>query len=117
MNFGSGIIPSKTGSGSGAPGPPGKSAYEIAVANGYTGTETEWLDSLKAAGKRYEHTQSTPATTWNIQHNLNVKPVTIIIYDTSGNEMVAFHDWSASTMNLAVVRFPEPVAGSALIIG
>lgn len=24
----------------------GKSAYEIAVANGYTGTEEEWLDSL-----------------------------------------------------------------------
>lgn len=25
----------------------GKSAYEIAVENGYTGTQTEWLDSLK----------------------------------------------------------------------
>lgn len=25
----------------------GKSAYEIAVENGYTGTEQEWLDSLE----------------------------------------------------------------------
>lgn len=25
----------------------GKSAYEIAVAHGYKGTESEWLDSLK----------------------------------------------------------------------
>jgi hypothetical protein len=40
-----------TGSGTkgdpGAPGATGKSAYEIAVANGYTGTELEWLESLK----------------------------------------------------------------------
>ena len=31
----------------GADGADGKSAYEIAVDNGYTGTEKEWLDSLK----------------------------------------------------------------------
>jgi len=30
----------------GKDGAPGKSAYEIAQANGYTGTETEWLASL-----------------------------------------------------------------------
>ncbi|MBE0577696.1 MAG: hypothetical protein IH613_17595, partial [Desulfuromonadales bacterium] len=34
----------------GAPGAPGASAYEIAVENGFTGTEQEWLDSLAAAG-------------------------------------------------------------------
>ena len=28
-------------------GPQGKSAYEIAVEHGFTGTEEEWLDSLK----------------------------------------------------------------------
>lgn len=28
-------------------GAPGKSAYEIAVENGFTGTEQEWLASLK----------------------------------------------------------------------
>ena len=28
-------------------GPAGKSAYDIAKANGFTGSETEWLDSLK----------------------------------------------------------------------
>ena len=31
----------------GSNGIDGKSAYEIAVANGYTGTETEWLESLR----------------------------------------------------------------------
>ena len=33
----------------GANGTNGKSAYEIAKAGGYTGTETEWLESLKGA--------------------------------------------------------------------
>lgn len=31
----------------GTQGPPGKSAYEIAVENGFEGTEQEWLESLK----------------------------------------------------------------------
>lgn len=34
-------------SGSTGQGPAGKSAYEIAVENGFTGTEQEWLASLK----------------------------------------------------------------------
>lgn len=29
------------------PGPPGKSAYEVALDNGFEGTETEWLASLQ----------------------------------------------------------------------
>lgn len=32
--------------GSGVKGDPGKSAYQIAVENGFQGTEQEWLDSL-----------------------------------------------------------------------
>lgn len=37
----------------GPEGPAGASAYEVAVAGGYTGTEAEWLASLKgAAGTR-----------------------------------------------------------------
>lgn len=30
----------------GSPGPPGLSAYQLAVNNGFTGTEQNWLDSL-----------------------------------------------------------------------
>lgn len=42
-----------SGSGSGLPGPrgpEGDSAYEVAVANGFVGTEQEWLDSLGGGG-------------------------------------------------------------------
>ena len=35
--------------GGGGTGTNGKSAYEIAVDNGFVGTETEWLESLKGA--------------------------------------------------------------------
>lgn len=37
------------GSGTGTPGKDGKSAYEIAVENGFEGTEEEWLASLKGS--------------------------------------------------------------------
>lgn len=37
----------------GADGADGKSAYEIAVENGFVGTEEEWLDSLKFGGTGY----------------------------------------------------------------
>lgn len=40
------------GPGSSTPGPkgdPGLSAYEVAKSNGYTGTEKEWIASLKGA--------------------------------------------------------------------
>lgn len=33
--------------GDGSQGPPGKSAYEVAVDNGFVGTEPQWLASLK----------------------------------------------------------------------
>lgn len=36
----------------GTQGPPGKSAYEIAVENGFEGTEQEWLESLKGKDGR-----------------------------------------------------------------
>lgn len=37
-----------TGGGSGQKGDDGKSAYDIAVAHGFVGSEEEWLESLSA---------------------------------------------------------------------
>jgi len=37
------------GGGGGEAGPPGDSAYQIAVANGFVGNEAAWLLSLKGA--------------------------------------------------------------------
>lgn len=39
-------------------GEPGLSAYELAVANGFVGTEQEWLDSLAATEQLESHIAS-----------------------------------------------------------
>lgn len=62
------------GSGGGTPGAPGKSAYQIAVDNGFTGTEIEWLTSLEGQpgdpgdpgedGKSVELQKSATAIQW-----------------------------------------------------
>ena len=40
----------------------GRSAYEVAVANGYTGTEEQWLASLRGPrGEAFEYEDLTPA--------------------------------------------------------
>lgn len=41
------IIGGGGGEGPGLPGPPGDSAYQVAVKNGFVGTEAQWLESLK----------------------------------------------------------------------
>ena len=43
------FLQSKVGTIKGEKGADGKSAYEVAVANGYTGTQAQWLASLKGA--------------------------------------------------------------------
>ena len=71
------------GSGSGAAG---KSAYEIAVDNGFVGTETEWLESLKGT----DGTTFTPSVSkegnlsWN-NDNGKENPATVNIKGAKGD--------------------------------
>ena len=51
--------------GSSGSGTAGKSAYEIAVDNGFVGTETEWLESLKGADGADGVTPHIDSTTKN----------------------------------------------------
>jgi hypothetical protein len=63
----------------------------------------------------YTHIQTTAATVWNIQHNLGGQPVTILAVDDSDEQIVGQVDVSASTANLLVYRFSEPIVGKAHI--
>jgi len=45
---GSEIVVDTAIGGTGATGEAGKSAYEVAVSHGFSGSEAEWLESLKA---------------------------------------------------------------------
>ena len=88
----------------------GLSAYEIAVKNGFVGTEEEWLVSLQAQGGVL-WTQTTPTATWTIPHSLGRNPdVTIYVDNTQ-----VFADVEA-TNSLVVITFPSPVSGKAIII-
>lgn len=81
----------------GAPGTPGtdgtdgESAYQIAVDNGYVGTEAQWVASLQGpagpgGNEPYVWIQSPAASTWVIVHNkgfhLNWRTV-----DSTGREV------------------------------
>ena len=55
----------------GIQGPEGKSAYEVAVENGFIGTEEEWLASLKAA---IDDSKTATDTTWSsIKIDANIR--------------------------------------------
>lgn len=47
----------RKGSGTGTPGKNGLSAYEIAVKNGFEGSEQDWLNSLQATAEIEAMTQ------------------------------------------------------------
>jgi hypothetical protein len=67
------------------------------------------------AGADYVHTQAIAATTWTVQHNLGQKPVTVITLGTDGDDIVGDIDWAASTINMVIIDFSVPVAGTAYI--
>ena len=66
--------------GGGGTGTAGKSAYEIAVDNGFVGTETEWLESLKGSDGK------------------DGKSISIITKDNDNNLIITFTD--GSTQNI-----------------
>lgn len=88
----------------------GLSAYQIAVKNGFVGTEAAWLISLRAEGGIIWD-QSTPAATWTIQHSLGRNPdVTVYVDDEQ-----VFTDVEATSTHVVIV-FPYPRAGVAILL-
>ena len=69
----------------------------------------------KAVPVVYTHTQSVPAAVWNIQHNIGKNPTSLVTLDAAGNRIIGEEDWAASTLNLLVVRFSEPLTGVAFV--
>lgn len=63
-------------------------------------------------GSSYTHTQSTPASTWIINHTLGHVP-SVELYDASGN--IFFSDVVASSTTVTVT-FPSPTSGMAILV-
>ena len=66
----------------GLDGRDGKSAYQVAVDNGFVGTEQEWLDSLKVQSETYGSIYEFP----------NLGQVGVLYTDTSGNRIYRWDD-------------------------
>jgi len=77
--------------------------------NPFTGT-LDILGPTPAAPITY--TQSTPASTWIITHNLG-RVVNVTLYNATGVQVES--DVVASSSNVVTVTFASPQTGSALI--
>lgn len=91
-------------------GDPGKSAYEVAIANGFEGTEEEWLKSLKATDVHYIHHQGTASDTWVVKHNLGKNPAVTVV-DSAGTEVIG--DVTHNDKNTVTIVFTAPFSGKA----
>ncbi len=123
----------------GAQGPAGgqgKSAYQIAVDNGFVGTEQDWLNLLSGsiddsssattttyssskieqlvsdADKTYEHAQNMPSDTWIVSHGLN-KYVSVTVVDSGGSmvEGTMVYD----SLNQVTITFNATFSGKAYL--
>lgn len=63
-------------------------------------------------GSYFVHTQSSPAATWIIDHNL-AKKVHVSIFNSTGT--VIYADIDHGTTNQTTITFPGPVTGSAVV--
>lgn len=97
----------------GRQGEDGKSAYEIAKEHGYTGTEAEWLESLKGTGgdKHYVHKQETSSDTWEVTHGLGKEPAVTVV-DSAGTEVIGEVEYVS--LNKCILRFQAPFSGKAI---
>ncbi|HEX2578675.1 MAG TPA: hypothetical protein VHK88_20190 [Aquihabitans sp.] len=97
-------------------GTQGASAYQVAVANGFVGTEAEWLETLvgpagPASGGAY-HVQGAASATWTINHDLGFLP-NVTIRDTEGNEVLGLLIDNSTTAT--TIHFPFAMTGNATL--
>ena len=67
-------------------------------------------------GTSYEHTQSSPATTWIITHNLNRVPIVDIYIDIGGQQERILAPITFNGTTSLAITFSEPQTGFAALI-
>lgn len=99
----------------GEQGPVGLSAYEVAVMDGFVGTEEQWLDSLVGpqgtSGGSYHHVQNSTSNTWVIVHNLGYEPGGVQVFDSGGTQVIG--DVTHDSANQLTVTFSSAFSGVA----
>lgn len=94
----------------------GASAYEIAVANGYAGTETQWLASLQGTGGGQEanfvYTQIAANSVWLVNHNLNKYPSVSVV---DSNNQIVYGDIDYQDANNLIISFTSAFGGKVYL--
>lgn len=86
--------------------PPASTSVTVLPVAGPTGPQGT------PGGSYFVHTQSTPAATWVIDHNL-AKKVHVSVFDDLNREI--FADVEHGSINQTSITFPSPVTGSVVI--
>lgn len=89
----------------------GKSAYEIWLEQGNTGSIQDFLNAI-GGDKKYTHLQIVPSEEWIIEHNLSKYP-SVTIVDSAGTVVIGDVEY-ISTMILRVT-FTSPFSGEAYL--
>lgn len=97
----------------GIDGAEGLSAYQVAVNNGFVGTESEWIMSLQGSVIRFTYSQAIPSDVWVINHNLGHIPI-VTVFDTAESEVEC--DRTDSNINTLTLFASAPFAGTAYLL-
>lgn len=87
---------------------PGKSAYEIAVANGFVGTEAEWLESLKGNFKETFETVSKNLKGNPYVLNYTSGKLTSIVYTVIGGNITKTLNYTGEKITSIVLSGNTP---------
>lgn len=88
----------------------GKSAYELWLDQGNTGTIQEFLGSL--TDKHYRHKQINPSKVWTITHNLDKYP-SVTVVDTGFT--VVYGSIEFLTKNELTITFTDAFSGEVYL--
>lgn len=90
----------------------GESAYELAVASGFVGSEAQWLESLQGSGRTHIHNQEVAESLWVIPHPLHKFP-SVVCVDSAGDLIEG--DLHYDSVDQVSVSFMAPTGGKAYL--
>lgn len=89
----------------------GKSAYEVWIDEGNTGTQQDFLDSL-IYSETFIHNQIFSQNEWEVGHNLNKFP-SVTIVDSGNNIVIGNVEYIDK--NNVIIRFSSEFSGKAYL--
>lgn len=90
----------------------GLSAYEVAVINGFIGSEADWVSTIQSNNAVVEYLITTASSTWTINHNLGYYP-NIRVLDLFNRVVIAEVEYRS--INQVIIYFSSEQTGKVLV--